>query len=72
MAELLRNFNASPALRPVSMVDASTIQKLQNLDMDTDDWAVAGLPDLLKYLYGAKGLVVPFEWKGCFPNTHFA
>ncbi|CAE7318528.1 unnamed protein product [Symbiodinium sp. CCMP2592] len=64
MAKLLRSFNASPALRPVSMVDASVVQRLQNLDMEMDDWADAGLRDVLKYLYGAKGLVIPFEWKG--------
>ncbi|CAE7362808.1 hypothetical protein AK812_SmicGene15369 [Symbiodinium microadriaticum] len=63
MAELLPLFNRSPALRPVSMVDASTIQKLEKLDMGADDWADAGLPGLLQYLYGAKGLVIPTEWQ---------
>lgn len=72
MAGLLPEFNRLPALRDVSMVDVKTIQKLQTMDMGRDDWSDAGLPDLLRYLYGAKGLVIPAEWAGCFPTTYFA
>ena len=54
------------------MVDALTIQKLQAMDMGFDDWSDAGVPDLLKYVYGAKGLHIPEEWRPCFPRSHFA
>ncbi|CAE7822447.1 unnamed protein product, partial [Symbiodinium sp. CCMP2456] len=59
MAELLPSFNESPALRPSSMVDSLTIAKLQAMSMGTDDWCDAGVPDLLRYVYGAKGLNIP-------------
>lgn len=72
MAELLPSFNESPALRPSSMVDSLTIAKLQAMSTGTDDWCDAGVPDLLRYVYGAKGLNIPQAWKCCFPASHFA
>lgn len=54
------------------MVDASTVDKLRKMDMGDDDWADAGVPELLAYVYGAKGLFIPPEWRGCFPRGLFA
>lgn len=64
--------NESPPLRPSAMVDSSTVDKLRNLDMGSDDWSDAGVPQLLEYVYGAKGLAIPEEWRPCFPASHFA
>ncbi|CAE7383534.1 unnamed protein product [Symbiodinium sp. CCMP2456] len=63
MAELLPLFNKSPPMRPTQMLDASTVERLRCLDMGEDDWADAGLWDLLRYVYGAKGLCIPGQWK---------
>ncbi|CAE7313379.1 unnamed protein product [Symbiodinium sp. CCMP2592] len=71
MVELFPNFNECPALRHSSMIDASTRDKLRRMDMGADDWLDAGVPELLKYVYGAKGLVIPPEWRDCFPGAHF-
>ena len=72
MAELLPSFNESPALRPSSIVDSLMVAKLRAMSMGTDEWADAGVPDLLRYVYGAKGLNIPEEWRPCFPASHFA
>ena len=72
MAEMLPAFNSSPALRPTTMVDASTVAKLCRMDISSDDWSEAGLWDLLVYVYGAKGLCIPDQWKICFPGSLFA
>ncbi|OLQ05856.1 hypothetical protein AK812_SmicGene10912 [Symbiodinium microadriaticum] len=63
MAKLLPFFMKSSPMRPTGMVDASTIEKLRCLDMGEDDWADGGLWDLLRYVYGAKGLCIPAQWK---------
>ena len=72
MAELLPAFNESPAMRPTSMLDSSVVTKLREMSMGEDDWADAGVPELLRYVYGAKGLNIPEEWRPCFPASHFA
>ena len=54
------------------MVDASTVDRLRDMDMGEDDWSDAGVPELLRYVYGAKGLVIPPEWRPCFPRHLFA
>ena len=71
MVELFPSFTESPALRATSMLDASTRDKLRNMDMGPDDWLEAGVPELLQYVYGAKGLVIPPEWRECFPAKYF-
>ncbi|CAE7231731.1 unnamed protein product [Symbiodinium sp. CCMP2592] len=63
MAKLLPLVMKSPPLRPTAMLDASTVEKLRCLDMGEDDWADAGLWDLVRYVYGAKGLRIPEQWK---------
>ena len=72
MANELPNFNRSPPLKQTSMFcTESVIAELCGLEMDPDDWADAGLPELLKYVYGAKGLIIPEPWKPCFPKSVF-
>ena len=72
MAKLLPGFNGSPAMciAPVACKEA-VIAELCALEMGDDDWEDAGLPGLLEYVYSAKGLLVPAEWKCCFPSSHF-
>ena len=72
MAKLLPLVNKSPPLRPTAMLDASTEEKRRCLDMGEDDWADAGLWELVRYVYGAKGLRIPEQWKVCFPSSLFA
>ena len=71
MVDLLPSFNDSPALRVTSMIDTSARDKLRSMDMGADDWSDAGVPELLQYVYGAKGLVIPPEWRECFPAACF-
>ena len=61
MAEELPAFNgASPTIASACHED-SVIEALCNMDMGRDDWSDAGLPELLEYLYGARGFTgAPF------------
>ena len=72
MADLLPSFNKNPAMPAASCIDDSVVGRLAQLEMGEDDWSDAGLTDLLKYVYGAKGLVIPEIWKCCFPKEMFA
>ena len=73
MANLLPIFNNNPAIKLVaSSADDLVIESLATLPMGEDSWADAGLPELLKYVYGAKGLKIPQPWKRCFPSDIFA
>ena len=74
MVKLLPAFNDSAALPQLvnTYPEDRVIQRLCDLDMGEDDWLDAGLPELLEYLYGAKGLNIPQRWQRCFPPHIFA
>ena len=69
---MLPAFNGSPALRVCPFIPADSARaRLRDLDMGSDDWSDAGLPELLAYVYGAKGLKIPRKWQVCFPADCF-
>ena len=73
MANLMPAFNSAPSAVPASSYDEDeVIAKLAALSMGEDDWADAGLPELVRYVYGAKGLKIPTKWHCCFPRAHFS
>ena len=73
MAKMLPTFNSSPAVRlNLSCQDEDAIlARLCSMPMGVDNWADAGAPELLAYVYGAKGLRIPPNWQRCFPSNLF-
>ena len=72
MSDLLPAFiKSSRAAATASCSEDKAIALLYELEMGVDDWSDAGLPDLLRYVYGAKGLLIPRKWQPCFPASHF-
>ena len=72
MANMLSAFNRSSAMKlPASSQEDTVVRKLRDMPWGDDDWSDAGLPAVLAYVYGAKGLVIPKIWQTCFPSTHF-
>ena len=73
MSNMLPAFNVTGhrAARYSSPDEDEVIACLCKLEMGDDDWSDAGLPQLLEYVYGAKGLQIPLKWQACFPTSHF-
>ena len=74
MAELLPTFNSSPCMmhNAAWQDEDRTIEQLRSMEMGEDSWSDAGVPELVRYLYGAKGLNSPTKWQCCFPSEHFS
>lgn len=68
MTKILRPKKRATKFAPP--VDAAA--KLAKLWRETDlgdRWEDAGLPELVRYLAGARGLKVPSEWEWIIPST---
>lgn len=52
---------------PASADPASALARVWNETDLGDRWADAGLPDLVRYLIGARGLKIPKEWEWIIP-----
>ena len=72
MASLLPAFNRSAAMktRHSSCDEQAVLQRLRDMPVE-DMWSDAGVPELLSYAFGAKGLSIPRSWWSCFPSSHF-